>query len=577
MSRENLGATKNFGSTSPRGAYDRRDSSPTPNSGGMTSPRNSQAAQQPRAGQRIASPGRLALCAAAHGQPAAAWSGWRARCWRQPAAAAIHAAAFSRDDDMGQNTKMHEPAPYAKPPPPPPQSQKPRAQAMLLDEGLSMQTSIHQAGKGHQEGGIDQAHAMIRVLAAQADEARADKSAMWEQTRNDARAMAQVAKNIEGNQGVLAKVVTTLEAQLSAARAEKEAAVEAGKQDKKVWERLLRESERQLREVEKQRDRAQAGQVESNTARKQAQDALETSRRNDQEVLRAVQAEKTAMARELKDLRSAEKQESQKAGVLGGAASNELAKIAEQFEALQSALGVGEYATGGASAAEALREAREARDEAERAKEALKAELRSELLSAIEAREEALAQLASARAGNAPEVQRLEAQLDAGRLELQRERETSERLRAELEASNGAREKLLVQARLDGAALSSREREYSQQMNAKEVQVSALERELATMAGQLVAAQAEVRGLQAAAATAEETTRRERSAWVQTQEGLEADKASLQAQLKAADEQKAELVETVAQCGADRDFCFELIKEMKGQLAEYAQHSPAEC
>ena len=129
-------------------------------------------------------------------------------------------------------------------------------------------------------------------------------------------------------------------------------------------------------------------------ARKQAQDALETSRRNDQEVLRAVQAEKTAMARELKDLRSAEKQESQKAGVLGGAASNELAKIAEQFEALQSALGVGEYATGGASAAEALREAREARDEAERAKEALKAELRSELLSAIEAREEALAQLA---------------------------------------------------------------------------------------------------------------------------------------------------------------------------------------
>ena len=92
-----------------------------------------------------------------------------------------------------------------------------------------------------------------------------------------------------------------------------------------------------------------------------------------------------------------------------------------------------------------------------------------------------------------------------------------------------------------------------------------------------MAAQAEVRGLQAAAATAEETTLRERSALVQTQEGLEADKASLQAQLKAADEQKAELVETVAQCGADRDFCFELIKEMKGQLAEYAQHSPAEC
>merc|ERR1719182_883636 len=135
-------------------------------------------------------------------------------------------------------------------------------------------------------GGIDQAHAMIRVLAAQADEARADKNSMWEQTRNDARAMAQVAKNIEGNQSVLAKVVTTLEAQLGAARAEKDAAVDAAKQDKKVWERLLRESERQLREVEKQRDRAQAGAVEANSARKSAQDALEGSRRSDQEVLR---------------------------------------------------------------------------------------------------------------------------------------------------------------------------------------------------------------------------------------------------------------------------------------------------
>ena len=89
------------------------------------------------------------------------------------------------------------------------------------------------------------------------------------------------------------------------------------------------------------------------------------------------------------------------------------------------------------------------------------------------------------------------------------------------------------------------------------------------MAGQLVAAQAEVRGLQAAAATAEETTLRERSALVQTQEGLQADKASLQTQLKAADEQKAELVETVSQCGADRDFCFEMIRALKAQ-----QHAP---
>ena len=75
-------------------------------------------------------------------------------------------------------------------------------------------------------GSIEQAHAMIRVLAAQADEARADKSAMYEQTRTDARAMAQVAKNIEGNQGVLAKVVATLEVQLASARNEKEHALE---------------------------------------------------------------------------------------------------------------------------------------------------------------------------------------------------------------------------------------------------------------------------------------------------------------------------------------------------------------
>ena len=96
---------------------------------------------------------------------------------------------------------------------------------------------------------------------------------------------------------VLSKVVTTLEAQLSAARAEKDAVVEAARADKKVWERLLRESERQLREVEKQRDRAQAASVEANTARKNAQDSLEAARRSDSEVVRALQSEKGSMAR----------------------------------------------------------------------------------------------------------------------------------------------------------------------------------------------------------------------------------------------------------------------------------------
>ena len=78
----------------------------------------------------------------------------------------------------------------------------------------------------------------------------------------------QVAKNIEGNQGVLAKVVATLEASLAAARQEKEHVLETARSDRKTWERMLRESERQLREVEKQRDRANAAAVEANNARK---------------------------------------------------------------------------------------------------------------------------------------------------------------------------------------------------------------------------------------------------------------------------------------------------------------------
>ena len=44
---------------------------------------------------------------------------------------------------------------------------------------------------------MEQARAVVRMLESQVEEARADKSAIWEQTRADARAMAQVAKNIE--------------------------------------------------------------------------------------------------------------------------------------------------------------------------------------------------------------------------------------------------------------------------------------------------------------------------------------------------------------------------------------------
>ena len=108
------------------------------------------------------------------------------------------------------------------------------------------------------------------------------------------------------------------------------------------------------------------------------------------------------------------------------------------------------------------------------------------------------------------------------------------------------------------------------------MQVSALERELATMAGQLVSAQAEAKGLKQAAAASEEATLRERAAMLQAQEKLEADKAQLQQQLKSAEEVRAELVETVAQCGADRDFCYDVIKELKGKLEAKVAEEAAE-
>ena len=58
---------------------------------------------------------------------------------------------------------------------------------------------------------LKQALSMLRLLTAQLHEARGDKSAIWEQTRADARAMAQVARNIEGNQGVVSSAIQSLE------------------------------------------------------------------------------------------------------------------------------------------------------------------------------------------------------------------------------------------------------------------------------------------------------------------------------------------------------------------------------
>ena len=254
------------------------------------------------------------------------------------------------------------------------------------------------------------------------------------------------------------------------------------------------------------------------------------------------------MARELKELRASA------SGGAGGGASGGLggaehaSRLSEQLEAVHAALGIGDFARGGeggGGAAEALRTARAQRDEAEAAKEALRVEMRAELTAAVEAKEAALSQLAAHKAGHDPEQHGLKAELDAAAGEVQREREAHERTRRELDAANAAREKLLVQARLDGAALASREREYSQQLNAKEVQVSALERELATMAGQLVSSQAESRGLQQAGSAGEDHTRRERATMLQAQEALERDKLALTQQLKVSEERAGELVETI--------------------------------
>ena len=199
---------------------------------------------------------------------------------------------------------------------------------------------------------LSEAQAQIRRLASQADEARMEKAAIWEQARDDARAMSQVAKNIEGNQ-VLSKVVATLETQLAASRQEKELVADQLKQEKRTWERLHKEQERQLRELEKQRDAAKAEATEASAARKKAQDGLEAARRADSEVIRSVQAEKAGMAKELKEL---------KASSAGGDAITELLGSVNDLRPPAAAL----PRTG-----QQLRLAREGREEAEAKLEAL--------------------------------------------------------------------------------------------------------------------------------------------------------------------------------------------------------------
>ena len=96
--------------------------------------------------------------------------------------------------------------------------------------------------------------------------------------------------------------------------------------------------------------------------------------------------------------------------------------------------------------------------------------------------------------------------------------------------------------------------------------MTALERELSTMAGQLVAAQAEAKSISGSSSSIEERAVRERTMLMESQQALEADKAELQSQLRAAEHSKAALMEQLSQCSADREFCFEMIRELKAQI-----------
>ena len=425
---------------------------------------------------------------------------------------------------------------------------------------------------------LKQALAMLRLLTSQLHEARGDKSAIWEQTRADARAMAQVAKNIEGNQGVVSGVISTLETQLEAARQEKERTLEGARADKKLFERLQREQERQLREVEKQRDKAQAAATEANAARQKAQDQLESARRTESDALRAAHAERAALTRELKAL-----QEQGGAslggggfggggGGGGGAGGSGAAGVgtSEQLSQLTTSVGTLRAMLGGGSDGpqeKLVAAARAQRDEAEERLESLRSAMQAQLLSITRELEQSNSLLESERANRAPEMRVLSNERDAARREAAELRESLASCRAELGDARAQNEKLLVAAQLEQGKADSRAREHAQTLAAKDAHAAALERELASAAGQLVAVQAELRQMSAAAQAKDSAAQRERASLHVVQAQLEGDKAELQQQLRAATAQRAELVEQLAQCAGDREFCFDVIRELKTQLA----------
>ena len=386
---------------------------------------------------------------------------------------------------------------------------------------------------------LKQALSMLRLLTSQLHEARGDKSAIWEQTRADARAMAQVARNIEGNQGVVSSAIQSLEQQLEATRQEKERERETARGDKKLFERLQREQERMLREAERQRDKALATAAEAGVARQKAQEHLEMARRTESDALRTAHAERAALAREVRQLQDRLQLEA------GGEAPPpaQLAELAAGVSSLRAMLGGADTEGGtGTHGERLLAAARSQRDEAEERLETLRAGMQAQILALTREHEATLAALEAHRAQRSPELQASEVRRAAAERGATELRAQLQACRGELSEARAATERLQVQAQLEHGGATSRARESAQQLAHKEAQTHALERELSASAGQLVVAQAEVRQLSGAAEQQQE-------------------------RLRAAEAQRQALTDQLAQSAGDREFCFDIIGELKAQLA----------
>ena len=303
---------------------------------------------------------------------------------------------------------------------------------------------------------LKQALSMLRLLTSQLHEARGDKSAIWEQTRADARAMAQVARNIEGNQGVVSSAIQSLEQQLEATRQEKERERETARGDKKLFERLQREQERTLREAERQRDKALATAAEAGVARQKAQEQLEMARRTESDALRTAHAERAALAREVRQLQDRLQLEAR--GEARGEAPPpaQLAELAAGVSSLRAMLGGADAEEGTGTHGERLvAAARSQRDEAEERLETLRASMQAQLLSLTREHEATLASLEAHRAQRSPELQASEVRHAAAEREATELRAQLQACRGELSEARASTERLQGQAQLElgGATL----------------------------------------------------------------------------------------------------------------------------